>query len=379
MNETRVVITGASAVCSLGYRLDHIVENLLGRKTHFSPVPFKSRFFRDRRVARVPDGYPRSTNRTLRFMSDETRFAVAACLDCIEDAGLRNAYPPEEIDLFAGTGCSGLHLESIANLLEHSASPDTGMFDPGAFGETAIYKLNPLMSFQILPNMPAAMCAVTAGIRGRNLVFNPWEGNALQTLFEACLEIRAGRSKLVLCGGSDCKTHSNAFITFYEYGLLQESEVVLSEGSAYLAVESREFAERRKHDYYCTIRHMHHLSYTGTYPGHHPGTFQEEMIKTALAESGLAPGDIDLVISSSDHTPNADMIEKKALSLFFTCPVLAPKQVIGNAYAAAGMIHVAIATHILKENCRVDGNPVRRIFITSFAPGSEKFCIILEK
>ena len=384
MNERRPVITGISAVCSLGCSPDRIVNRLLAGDTNFSPVPFPSDFFKARRVALVPDCELTDAiadHRALRYMSRETCLAVTACLRCVEDAAIRNAYPKDAIGLFAGTGCSGIQLDAIGRLLDHSVHPETGRFDPDAFGKTALYKLNPLTSFQILPNMPATMCAIMAEVKGKNLIFNPWEGNALTALYEASFEIRSGRSNIVLCGGSDCKTHSNAFITFSEYGLLADSRVVMSEGSGYLALEARQAAENRNQRIYCTLRHLHHQSRPGSEAGGGACSeaFYSEMIETALSQSGLASEAIDLVLCSNDLTPEADAMENRAIARFFTCPVIAPKTFIGNTYAAAGMLHVVIGARILKSGIRVGGKRVERIFITSFAPGSEKYCIILEK
>ncbi len=384
MNNSRSVITGASIVCSLGCHLDRIVENLLSEESRFSNIPFSSEFFKNRRVAMVDDGSLDgliTDNRSLRYMSRETRLAVSACLLCLKDAAIGHAYEKERIALFAGTGSSGIQLETIEKLLTHSVSSETGLFDLISFGKIALYKLNPLLSFQILPNMPAAMCAIMADIRGKNLVFNPWEGNALLALYEAWFEIRSGRSKIVLCGGSDCKTHSNAFITFSEYGLLKDSDVVMSEGSAYLAIENEQSTINRNQGTYCAIRHMYHQSRPGSVAtdGVCTEIFYSEMIRTTLTESNLAPQDIDLVISSNDYTAQTDAMENQTILQVFSCPMISPKKILGNTYAAAGMINLAIAAQIIKAGRQVSGRQIKRIFITSFAPGSEKFCIILEQ
>lgn len=384
MNDLQPVITGVSTVCSLGCDLDQILESLLNEAQCFSSIQFSSDFFKNRRVALVNDCNLTDITldeKSLRYMSQETRFAVLACLLCLKDAGINDTFDKNQIALFAGTGSSGIQLDTTEKLLLHSVSPDTGLFDPGLFGKTALYKLNPLVSFQILPNMPAAMCAIVADIRGKNLVFNPWEGNALLALYEAWFEVRSGRSAIVLCGGSDCKTHSNAFLAFSEYGLLNGSDVVLSEGSGYLAIEEEQSAKHREQEIYCAIRYMHHQSCPGSEAtgGESTVSFYMEMIQTALNESKLSPQDIDLVISSNDFTSQADTMENKAIANFFSCPIISPKKILGNTYAAAGIIHLAIASQVIKDGIHIEGRQINRIFITSFAPGSEKFCTILEK
>ncbi len=385
------VITGVSIICSLGVDFDRVIRRILHGKDRFSTIPFESRLLQNRRVAVVEDFNPRDhvkDGKTLRFMSRETRFAVCALVRCLEDAGVivNETYDESDIALFAGTGSSGMDLADIENLLDNASNDDTGLFDPRKFGQVALNRLNPLTSFKILPNMPPSVAAIQAGIKGANLIFNPWEGNALLALFEAMHEITSGRERIVFCGGSDCKTHSNAFLAFMEYGLLgNEREPVLSEGSAWLAVETYFGAKKRNAEIYCNIKHISHRSNTSwseaaglTYDYPCSESLFSDMIEEALDESGLTPNDIDVIVSSNDGGKNDPMENRVIRKRFNDRPVLSPKKVIGNAFAASGIMNVSLAAFLLKNGSALIQREIHRILVHSFAPGSEQFCIVLE-
>ncbi len=385
------VIAGVSIICSLGLDLDDVIRRILHGESRFSTLPFESRLLESRRVALVEDFNPRdhvNDAKSLRFMSRETRFSVCALVRCLKDAKVtvNETYGAGDIALFSGTGSSGINLDDIQNLLDNAANDETGQFDPVKFGQVALNRLNPLTSFKILPNMPPSVAAIQAGIKGANLIFNPWEGNALLALSEAMHEVTSRREEIVFCGGSDCKTHSNAFVTFIEYGLLNdEREPVLSEGSAWLAVEACSRAEQRNADMYCKISHISHrstISWSETsglmydYPCSEP--LFKDMIKEALRESGLAPKDIDMIVSSNDGGKNDPMENHVVRQIFDDCLVISPKKIIGNAFAASGIMNVAIAAYILKHGSAFPEREIHRALVHSFAPGSEHFCIVLE-
>ncbi len=387
MTDNDIVITGISAIASPGAEMNEIFTGLINKESNFSALKFQSDTFSSRKAAYVKNFRPQniiSDNKIIRFMSEETKFGVCALILCIEDSGVivNETYQDGDIALYAGTGSSGIEFDYIENLLDNSSNDITGQFDPVKFGEIGLQRLNPLTSFKILPNMPPSVAAIVSGIKGGNLIFNPWEGSALLALNEAYYEIKSGREKIVYCGGSDCKTHSDAFIAFTEYGLLDNNDTVLSEGSSYICLEDYESAGKRGAKIYCKIRGVTNLSYISSRSCDY--AYSKELyaniINNSLDKCDLCPEEIDLIIDSNDLNQRNDEMENMAIQDIFANPlVLSPKKIIGNAFAASGFISVSIAAYILKENIKIDNRIIQRILINSFAPGSEKFCIILEK
>lgn len=387
MNDDAIVITGVGALCSGGLTMDEAVSSLLSMKTSFQPPSFVSDVFSSRKIAPVAGFLPEkyiSDAKILRFMSRETLMAASAAVICLQDSGIKVGATIGEYDiaLFSGTGSSGLDFRDIGNMLDNSADDISGLFDAVKFGKTGINRLNPLTSFKILPNMPLAAVAMITGIKGSNLVFNPWEGNALLALTEAISEIKAGREKIVLCTGSDCKTHSDAFVALEEYGIFNDSDIVLSEGSACVAVEARASALERNAVINCVMKGLTNISLTssGTCSYSYSEEIYTDCMSRVLAASDLVPHDIDLIISSNDMNKANDAAENSAIGKTFDSPiVLSPKKILGNAFAASGFISVAISAYILGKSIPVNGRTPSRILINSFSAGSEIFSIILEK
>lgn len=380
------VITGMGVLCSLGSNPETLTAKLIQGDSRFRPAGFDSPVLAGRTVAPIEDFQPKrhlKQGKSHRYMSRETNLAACALSLCMAHSGIREsgAYQDRDISLFAGTGSSGMDLSFIQNMLDHSAHETTGLFDDIRFGNHGIHRMNPLISFKILPNMPVAVGSIETSIKGRSLIFNPWEGNALSAVNEAWYGIQSQRESLVFCGGSDCKTHTDAFITFCEYGLFEQNGVVLSEGSAYVALEDPTRAIKRGAKVYAAIRNMASRSVVpDNLIGYTPQTkLYADLMQEALTTSGLEPDDIDLVLDSRDFHEANDHAEALAIDrVFGPVAALSPKKITGNAFAASGYIALVAAAHILGSKSAIHGKTVRRILVNSFANGSEKHVIILE-
>ena len=314
-------------------------------------------------------------------MSRETQLAVCSLKFCIEDSNIRinDTYDENEISLFSGTGSSGIDLDEIRTMLDNSY--ENGDFDPVKFGEVGLGRLNPLISFKILPNMPPSVAVIHNGIKGRNLIFNPWEGSALLAFQEAFYEIKSGRENVVYCGGSDNKTHSDAFLNFSEYGLLNNGGIILGEGSSHLCLENPEKANERNAEIYCMVKGLSNISYSNNNVNYNvTGDLVNNLFEESLRASEIKPSVIDLIIDSNDGNTKNDNIENQVYEKMFpSIPRVSPKKIIGNTFAAAGFINLAIGSFLLKNDLKIYGRKLNTIMINSFPIGSENFSIILEK
>lgn len=381
----------------LGLNPASVVSAVLEGRSNFSPPPFRSSHFSGRRVALVENFDPRafiSPSRAVRFMSRETQFAVAALDLCLSDLSGRTGFKkgdsaagnpacpwadPYEIALFAGTGSSGISLDDIMPMLGNSCNPDTGRFDPLIFSKQGLKKLNPLISFRILPNMPPSAAVIHGGVKGENLIFNPWEGSAMSGFREGIHALAEKRSRLVICGGSDCKTHSDAFIAFEEYGFFKSGPFVMSEGGAYLAMYLEEPGRPQVLHPYCRVAGMASMTVCGcTLAAPMNENMCEGIMEEALGSAAILASDVDIVLSSQDFS-SQDRDEAAAINRIFPrARVLHPRKFLGNAIAAAGHFSLSIGSAIL-DSSEKGLSALRRIMVNSFGFGSEKHCVILEK
>jgi hypothetical protein len=93
----------------------------------------------------------------------------------------------------------------------------------------------------------------------------------------------------------------------------------------------------------------------------------------------LKTSQLDLVISSKDLNHGNDREEQRAIrEIFGNCPVLSPKTITGNAFAASGYIAVSLAAYLLYRGNPLTERKVDRILVNSFSVGTEKFSLYEE-
>lgn len=362
-SEKMTFITGISHFSRLGTDSLSACRNLLS-----------GTFETAKTVARIEDFDPRkkiSPPKGIRYMSRETMLAVAASMQCVSDSGLspgRNIRQ-DELAFFAGTGSSGIDIHEITPMLDGSCREEDGRFCPLEFGRTGLSRLNPLTSFKILPNMPPSVAAIYNEIKGKNLIFNPWESSALHAFEEAVFELCSGREKAVLCGGSDDRTHSDSLITLREYGFMDYSEMVPGEGSSYVMLRSEP-----GDDHYCSVAAIRSVPVTGAdfnYPEDRGAV--RKLIRECLEGSGSLP--VDLVFDSRDGNARCDRMQVELLhEILPGVRLLSPKLYTGNCFAASGFLHISLACQVFRQVPEI-----RAILLLFLGPGSEMYSVVLKR
>ncbi len=378
----KTVITGIGIICPIGDSIEKVYENIEAKRNIIgSKVAVIENF--------NPKDYLKKDAKLVRFMSKETQFATIAASKAIEDTKTF-PYSEYEIAIYAGTGTTGIEFTDIEKMLNTSVD-ENGLFDIKKFGSEALYALNPLISFQILPNMPVCVASIYSKIKGNNQVFNPWEGNAAHALLEAYYDLQMEKEKCVIVGGSDYKTNSGAFITLSQYGLMNNQEndligkpfnpdskgFIPGEGSAYLVLEN--LSKENKDHAYAQIIAIETVSDRESSLNYSMNSdLLADLILKTLEVSELTIKDIELIFSSADGNYMSDKIEEEALKKVFceNLPlVLTPKEFTGNIFSASPYINIALGAYMLKNNLK----NITNILITGFGIGSEKFCSIIGK
>jgi act minimal PKS chain-length factor (CLF/KS beta) len=125
---------------------------------------------------------------------------------------------------------------------------------------------------------------------------------------------------------------------------------VPGEGGAILIVESARHARERGARVYGTVG-----GYGATFDPH-PGLDREpalrRAIEVALADAGVAPGDVDVVFADAAGTPELDRSEADALTAVFGplgVPVTAPKTMTGRLCAGGAALDLATAFLAIEE------------------------------
>lgn len=399
---TSAVISGIGITTPIGDRIGEVVERIAAGESNFAPTGFDDAYaggvFTVDRCGRIDERRLKSalpSKPRKRYMSRESMFASFALLSALADAGLNGSGPGradsservcrDDIGIYAGTGMAGLDLSEIDRMLSCSSAAD-GSFDINRFVTEGVKGLNPLISFKILPNMPVCCSSIASGIRGSNLVFNPWEGESALAFIKAAEDIESGQETCLLTGGSDSRTNSCSFILFSQYGLFppekgavvgkpcceESAGFIPSEGACYLVLEPQETAAKP----YARVSAWDSFTDTDSMHGYTTEpTLLQKSIERTLERAECTPRDIDCIVLSADGYFPADDAERRALQDVFGAgpSIIFPREHTGNMFAASAHVSLAIAAHLIS-----DGN-VKRALVNSFGVGTQKAAFILEK
>lgn len=133
-----------------------------------------------------------------KLMAKQDRLALAAAAAAVEDAGLGPAQLAERTGIYLCVGLIPFAAEPLAQLCD--ASSDAGRFSPQRFADEAFHTLNPLLTFQCLPNMPVFHISRNLGMRGRYFVTYPGPGQWFQALGQALADLAQERVDFALVG-----------------------------------------------------------------------------------------------------------------------------------------------------------------------------------
>jgi 3-oxoacyl-[acyl-carrier-protein] synthase II len=369
-----VVVTGIGLVTPLGCAADDILRAVERDETAAQPSPFSPPLacplyapVRDFAAARY---FPE--NKTLRLMNRDAQMAVVAARLAVGDAGIvpDAFYPAEEIALYGATGLAGMPADEIARLVESAAAAD-GSLDLRRFGEVALKRIRPVLSFKILANMPICFVSIFENIRGLNAVYTPWEGQGAQAIAAGVQAIADGDVPCALVGACDVKTHAFSFAALDQFGVWDSwnrhgAGSIPGEGAAFLVLEERALAMRRGARVYAGIR--------------------SHVIRSVVAGDSLADALSDvfgalevvgkpLVVAAQDGDADISHAEQTAIERagLAGCELICPKKHAGNLFAAAAGVQVALAAALAAQR-----NASSSVLANCFGYGSEQASFLLE-
>lgn len=370
-----VVITGIGMVTPLGENPQEVLRKIeAGESASASPTDFDAVPFACPVCAQVRDFQPQRhlrETKMLRLMNRDAQLAVAAARLALQDARLQvgAAYLPDEIALYGATGLAGLPLKEVMPLMEASVDA-AGEFDLGRFARAGLRAVSPLLSFKILSNMPVCFVSICENIQGPNAVFTPWEGQGAQAIEAGVRAIESGDARCALVGGCDVKTHELAFASLQQLGLFaswpqEEVGMVPGEGAVFLVLERREAASVRGARVYARLAGMSLCSGS-------EGPPNWETPRRALR--GLRGLQTPVIVASAEGSQASYQQEADAWKVagLEARRVIHPKPMIGNLFAAAAPLQVALAALVAERT-------KQRVLATCFGHGSEQAAFVLEQ
>ncbi len=333
----RVVITGMGVLACCGTGLDAFWDGLNRPQSEGE--------------RRVPDFDPsdwfgpKDARRVDRF----AQFSVAAADMAIADAGEIGA-DPDRAGVIFGTGVGGLET------LQQQIS---------VFVEKGPRRISPFLIPMMMPNAGAANVSMRAGWRGPCETITTACAAGTHSVAAAARLVAGGRCDVAIGGGAEAAMTGVGIGSFTNMTALSTTGVsrpfdarrdgfVITEGAGALVLESLEHARRRGARIYGEIlgagstADAHHI--TAPAPG---GNGAAACMELALADAGIAAGDIGHINAHGTSTPLNDMAESQAIAKVFGHPgppVTSTKGVTGHALGGAGAIEaVAVTLSIVRR------------------------------
>ena len=327
----RVVVTGVGAVTPCGLGVQALWDGL-----HAVPADDVQR--------RVPphDGEADLGARDARRADAVTRYTVRAAGEALDAAGL-SAGLPDDVDpvragVVLGTGIGGVGTLEEQIVVRHERGPR---------------RVSPFTIPATMANAPGAALAMRHGWRGPCETVSTACASGTHAVSAAARLVASGRCDVVLTGGCEAALTPTTVAAFTRMRALSGSGrsapfssgrdgFCLAEGAAVLVLEELDAARRRGAPVLAEVlgaastSDAHHV--TAPAPG---GAGAQECVRLALADAGLAAGDVAHVNAHGTSTPLNDAAEAEALAAVFGLPgppVTSVKGVTGHGLGLAGAL-----------------------------------------
>lgn len=400
MNSKRVVITGIGVFCSIGKNAEEFLQSLKNGQSGIGPITlFDTSKYPCKIGAEIRDYQPEESfaKKELKKLSRADQFGLIASEEAVKASGIRS-YPSEEVGVCLGAGAGG-------------------MFEAETYHREVLIKgkSKPSLLWPFIPSYTTDRVAERFGFSGPKFTVTTACSSSATAIGYAADLIRSGKSKAVLCGGSEALSE----LTFGGFNSLKAMDpfpckpfdrkrtgMSLGEGAGILILEDFDEAEKRGAKIlaeflgYGIGGEAYHI--TAPEP---TGTNEARIMKEALEESGLASTDVDYINAHGTGTPLNDKVETLSIKNVFgeratSIPISSIKSSVGHCLGAAGAME-AIASILSivyqfipptlnhqegDEDCDLDYIPgkarekeVKVVLSNSFAFGGNCTTLILGK
>ena len=133
-----------------------------------------------------------------KFMAKQDKLAVQAAAEAVRHAGLLPDSLAHRTGIYLTVGLLPFEQQPLDTLYRYSV--EQGRFSMARFSSEAVNRLNPLLTFQCLPNMPLFHISYNLGIHGRYFITYPGGGQWFQALQQASADLNAGVIDYALLG-----------------------------------------------------------------------------------------------------------------------------------------------------------------------------------
>ncbi len=343
MKSKRVVITGLGIFCSTGKNVEEFCRSLKEGKTGIGPITlFDTSKYPCKIGAEIRDYRSEEffNKKELKKLSRTDQFGLIASEEAVKTSGIRS-YPSEEVGVCLGAGAGG-------------------MFEAETYHREILVKgrSKPSLIWPFIPSYTTDRVAERFGFSGPKFTVTTACSSSATAIGYGADLIRSGRSRAVLCGGSEALSE----LTFGGFNSLKATDpspckpfdrkragMSLGEGAGILILEDFDEAIKRGARIYAEFLgygiggEAYHI--TAPEPS---GMREARIIGEAMEESRILPAEVDYINAHGTGTPLNDKVETLSIKNVFgerahSIPVSSIKSSVGHCLGSAGAIE-AIAS-----------------------------------
>ncbi len=362
----RVLITGLGALCPVGADIDSSFANVLAGRSAIKPAGGEIATWLPQVLVAPAVAEPEALlDKKYAGLDRATQFALVAAEQAMSMAGI--AVQPADagrFGTFVGIGFGGAQtLDSLYSRFFKT------LHDAGQAHRNPTV-MHPLSVPRMMANAPAAAVSMRYGLRGPSQTYSVACASSAVAMGDAFRAIRHGYLDAAVVIGSEAMLTPGALVAWNALRVMAKpdpanpasscrpfaadrSGFVLGEGAAALVIESearvaaREAAVLAEMAGYGCSSDAEHL----TLPSVHG---QVSAMQGALAEAGLAPGDVRYLNAHGTATDAGDVIESQSIRQVFGAAadrlaVSSTKAVHGHLIGAAGALEFALSVMALRS------------------------------
>jgi len=361
MTKRRVVITGLGCITALAESADKLFAALCEGKSGVSIIEsFDTSAYPVRFGGEVKsfDVTKYIEQRESRRMDRFTQFAVVAAIQAVNDSGLD--FSREDVirvGAIVGTGIGGI--KEIED--QHLRLLKKG-----------VRQLSPFTVPRLMANAACGTIAIYYGLRGPNFCVTSACASGNHAIGEAYMNIVAGRSDIIITGGSEAALTPIGLASFCAARSLSTRNedpqaasrpfdkdrdgFVLSEGVGILVLEEYEHAKKRNAKIYAEL-----LGYAATDDGYHltapmpNGDGAAKTMELAMLDAGMDKEKVDYINAHGTGTELNDIAESSAIKTVFgdyayKLLVSSTKSSLGHLLGASGAVELIICIKAINES-----------------------------
>lgn len=339
----RVVVTGGNIVSSLGITDEEVWQSLKALKNKIAAMPDWEIYegLRPHLASPVTAELRAFSRKETRGMGRVALLALNATETALEKAGLVGS--PELKDGSTGIsyGSSAGDVDALLDFYGLLINKDSRSISAATY-------------IKAMPQTCAANLSVRYGLTGRLITTNTACTSGSMAIGYAYEAVADGRQDIMIAGGAEELTPADAGVFDSIFSASVDNEhpdktpraydktrdgLVVGEGAGTLILEEYEHAVRRGAAIYAEIVGFA-TNTDGTHITHPNQSTIEAVMRLALKDAGLQPGDIGYINMHGTATVSGDIVESNAVYNVFggKVPVSTLKNYTGHTLGACGAI-----------------------------------------